>query len=117
MLAKHHSAVGAGLQQKSHVASGRVCTPPTSRSNRLAPLQAVVAPARDQSDDAFADLVKLSRTEDESFQKKNRPQKAADVLFRQPALMADCFPASEKQYKEVHHPNAVLQVGSPSWRG
>ncbi|KAI7843583.1 hypothetical protein COHA_002825 [Chlorella ohadii] len=41
----------------------------------------------------------------------NRPQKDPDALqFRQLPTFADCFPASEKHYREVDHNGALLRV-------
>ncbi|CAD7701482.1 unnamed protein product [Ostreobium quekettii] len=61
--------------------------------------------ARLEGTDAFKELVSLSRR-----QSVNRPQKAEDLSFRQRPVFEDCFPGSEKCWKEVQHNGEVLRV-------
>lgn len=51
-----------------------------------------------------------AETERAVKQSVNRPQKAEALTFRQSPTFDDCFPASEKCYKEVEHNGAKLQI-------
>ncbi|CAL8467938.1 g7476 [Coccomyxa elongata] len=60
--------------------------------------------ARLQQTDAFAELKALSQR-----QSVNRPQKG-ELSFRQSPTFQDCFPGSEKCYREVEHDGKTLRV-------
>ncbi|KAL3136805.1 hypothetical protein ABBQ38_005517 [Trebouxia sp. C0009 RCD-2024] len=62
--------------------------------------------ARLEQTDAFKELVALNRKK----QSVNRPQQAEKLDFRQNPTFADCFPSSEKCYKEVDHEGTKLKV-------
>ncbi|KAL0054918.1 hypothetical protein WJX82_004384 [Trebouxia sp. C0006] len=56
--------------------------------------------------DAFKELLALNKQK----QSVNRPQQAEKLDFRQSPTFADCFPSSEKCYKEVDHEGTKLRV-------
>ncbi|GAX73547.1 hypothetical protein CEUSTIGMA_g998.t1 [Chlamydomonas eustigma] len=82
----------------------------SARTTRLVSKVAQIPVSGDQDKiegDAFAQLVALSKS-----QSVNRPQQADSVVFRQSPSLSDCFPGSEKCYKETIHPSTgeVMQV-------
>ncbi|KAG2425459.1 hypothetical protein HXX76_013669 [Chlamydomonas incerta] len=98
--AQRKSAKVAG-RGRLNVRAEAIAMPPAPAENK-AELE------RLEKANAFEELKAMATSPRQSV---NRPQKAEDLTFRQAPTITDCFPDSEKLYKEVKYDNEVtLQV-------